>query len=90
MPSNSVTVAGKITGPGSFFVGIQGATSSGVVQLNNTGKLEKPDAHFLTVLEAGQKVARATDGKFDASVQPLWELYADAQKRKRRLAGQHR
>src|SRR5262249_19678007 len=42
--------------------------------------LANPHPHLLTVLEESQKMAAATDGAFDVTVQPLWKLYADAHK----------
>ena len=49
--------------------------TSEISRLNRTGKLDKPHAHFLTVLNASQEMARQSNGAFDVTVQPLWDLY---------------
>lgn len=46
---------------------------SAVSQLNRDGRLERPDARLLTVLQAAQSTAALTDGAFDVTVQPLWD-----------------
>ncbi|HLX62863.1 MAG TPA: FAD:protein FMN transferase [Planctomycetota bacterium] len=53
---------------------------SDISRLNRQGKIEHPHAHFLTVLNAGQKMAEQSNGAFDATVQPLWDLYFAAKK----------
>ncbi len=55
--------------------------NSELARLNRTGKLDRPHAHFRKVLAASQEMARVSEGKFDASVQPLWELYAKSKER---------
>jgi thiamine biosynthesis lipoprotein len=54
---------------------------SQISRLNRYGKLEHPHAHFSAVLKASQEMAQLTGGKFDVSVQPLWELYSEAKKK---------
>lgn len=55
--------------------------NSQISQLNKTGRLDQPHAHFLNVLNASQQMARGSGGAFDVSVQPLWELYFDAKQK---------
>jgi thiamine biosynthesis lipoprotein len=50
-------------------------------RLNRDGVLNHPDARFMAVLNASQQLAERSGGAFDASVQPLWELYFAAQKK---------
>ncbi len=45
-------------------------------RLNRDGFLENPDRDLVTVLNQAIALAQRTDGAFDVSVQPLWELYA--------------
>ncbi len=49
-------------------------------RLNRDGVLERPHPYLLRVLRAGEDISRASDGAFDVTVQPLWALYADAQR----------
>jgi thiamine biosynthesis lipoprotein len=44
-------------------------------RLNQRGHLARPSHHLLSVLRAAQAVAQRSQGAFDASVQPLWQLY---------------
>ena len=53
---------------------------SQVSELNRTGLLQKPHQHFVAVLRHAQFVATATDGAFDVTVQPLWDLFSEAKK----------
>lgn len=53
---------------------------SQLCRLNREGVLDKPHAHMLRVLEACQAMSKRSSGAFDASVQPLWELYFDSKK----------
>lgn len=48
-------------------------------QLNRTGLFERPHPCFVEVLEASQAMAKRSNGAFDVTVQPLWDLYAAAQ-----------
>ena len=53
---------------------------SEISQLNREGVLEHPHPYFVSVLECAREVSLKTGGAFDVTVQPLWELYASAQK----------
>lgn len=55
-------------------------------RLNAAGRLERPDTSLIEVLRFAAEISRATDGAFDVTVQPLWQLYAEAQ-RSGRLPG---
>jgi thiamine biosynthesis lipoprotein len=46
--------------------------------LNRTGRLDQADPHVLRNLEFAAQLALLTDGAFDITVQPLWELFAAA------------
>jgi thiamine biosynthesis lipoprotein len=47
-------------------------------RLNRDRILEHPHPYLLSVLRQAQRVSIASDGAFDVTVQPLWELYAGA------------
>jgi len=49
-------------------------------RLNATGRLEQPDASLVEVLRYAAEVSRASSGAFDVTVQPLWQVYAEAQR----------
>lgn len=49
-------------------------------RLNRDGALENPDPYLVEVLRTAAVVSERSDGAFDATVQPLWKLYADAKK----------
>lgn len=49
-------------------------------RLNRDGTLDHPSADLLAVLRTAQHVARRSQGAFDATVQPLWAAYAQAQR----------
>ena len=51
--------------------------SSAISALNRTGILVSPDADMVALLKASLLFADLTDGAFDPTVQPLWQLYAD-------------
>lgn len=53
---------------------------SQLCRLNREGVLEKPDFRLVEVLRAAGETSRSSGGAFDATVQPLWELYVTAQK----------
>ena len=53
---------------------------SQLCRLNRDGLLENPDPSLLAVLRAAQDMAERSGGAFDATVQPLWQLYAEAKK----------
>jgi thiamine biosynthesis lipoprotein len=50
---------------------------SAIATLNRTGILVSPDADMVALLKASLQFAELTDGAFDPTVQPLWQLYAD-------------
>jgi len=49
-------------------------------QLNRHKQLDNPHPYLVEVLRAARDMSRRTAGAFDITVQPLWELYATAQK----------
>ncbi len=53
---------------------------SQVSVLNREGVLEDPDSRLVEVLEAAREMSKRTEGAFDVTVQPLWEVYAAAKK----------
>lgn len=53
---------------------------SQVSLLNRQGFLDSPHPYLLDVLQKSQSVARQSHGAFDITVQPLWDLYAAANK----------
>jgi thiamine biosynthesis lipoprotein len=53
---------------------------SQISRLNRDGVVDDADSHLLTVLSASLDMARRSGGAFDITVQPLWQLYADAAK----------
>lgn len=54
---------------------------SAVARLNRTGTLEKPPADLVQILRTAQHVSRLSQGAFDVTVQPLWNLYDGARSR---------
>lgn len=50
---------------------------SAVVRLNAAGRLELPPLELVELLARAATVSAATDGVFDATVQPLWRRYAE-------------
>lgn len=52
-------------------------TNSGLSQLNARGHLEQPPFEMLELMSLCTIVNRATAGKFDPTIQPLWALYAN-------------
>lgn len=52
-------------------------TDSALVQLNTVGRLDAPPFEMLECLALAAQVHEATQGLFDPSVQPLWQLYAN-------------
>ena len=50
--------------------------SSDVSRLNRDGKLARPDPHILTLLRYACRLAKATGGSYDPTVQPLWDVWA--------------
>ncbi|MFZ2157956.1 MAG: FAD:protein FMN transferase [Bradyrhizobium sp.] len=52
-------------------------SDSAISTLNRTGILVSPDADMVALLRASLHFSDLTDGAFDPTVQPLWQLYAD-------------
>jgi FAD:protein FMN transferase len=52
-------------------------TDSAICSLNRTGILVSPDTDMVALLKASLFFGDLTDGAFDPTVQPLWQLYAD-------------
>jgi thiamine biosynthesis lipoprotein len=52
---------------------------SAVSQLNAQGQLRDPHPLLVQVLRQAQEVSRKSGGAFDVTVQPLWQVYANAQ-----------
>jgi thiamine biosynthesis lipoprotein len=50
---------------------------SAICTLNRTGVLVSPDADMVALLKNSLQFSDLTDGAFDPTVQPLWQLYAD-------------
>jgi thiamine biosynthesis lipoprotein len=49
---------------------------SALVRLNRDGRLDDPPADLLRLLAQSARFSQLTDGAFDPTVQPLWDLYA--------------
>ncbi|ULK97935.1 FAD:protein FMN transferase [Bradyrhizobium sp. I71] len=50
--------------------------NSALVELNRTGILIDPAAEMVDLLSTSQHYSTLTDGLFDVTVQPLWDLYS--------------
>jgi len=50
-------------------------STSALCRLNRDGSLADPPQELVELLAASARYARATGGAFDATVQPLWDLY---------------
>ena len=48
-------------------------------QLNRNGRLKHADSRLLDVLHAAHRMSRRSDGAFDITVQPLWEVFRESQ-----------
>ncbi|GEO39101.1 FAD:protein FMN transferase [Skermanella aerolata] len=48
-----------------------------LVHLNRTGELAGPPQDMVRLLSEAVRFSRLTDGAFDVTVQPLWQLYAE-------------
>lgn len=60
--------------------------TSALVQLNDAGVLAEPPPELVEVLSYAAQVSELSEGAFDVTVQPLWNLYTAAQRDPRRLA----
>lgn len=49
---------------------------SAVSQLNRRGNLIAPPSELVDLLQASQRYAALTEGAFDPTIQPLWQLYS--------------
>jgi FAD:protein FMN transferase len=49
--------------------------ASQVCRLNRDSRLDNPDPHLLSVLNFARRVSAVSDGAFDITVQPLWEIF---------------
>ena len=54
---------------------------SQLVRLNRDGVLEQPDADLVAALRTAGEMSLRSGGAFDATVQPLWTAYAQADRR---------
>ena len=52
-------------------------TDSAICALNRTGILIAPEPSMVALLKASLFFSELTDGAFDPTVQPLWQLYAE-------------
>lgn len=58
--------------------------ASSIRRLNKDGQLDSPPLDLVRALSESERVSSLTDGAFDATVQPVWALYADRLARFRR------
>jgi thiamine biosynthesis lipoprotein len=49
---------------------------SQVSRLNRAGSFADPHPYFVEVLKRSKEISELSDGAFDVTVQPLWQLYA--------------
>lgn len=49
---------------------------SELVALNRAGRLVRPSHDLVALMAAAQRFGRLSGGRFDVTVQPLWQLYA--------------
>lgn len=61
---------------------------SELARLNRNGLLDQPHADLVRVLQSAAALSEQTSGAFDVSVQPLWSLFAEADRRGRRPSPQ--
>lgn len=54
--------------------------NSELCQLNREGMLNDPHPYLVEVLQAAQSISARSQGAFDVTIQPLWDLYATAQR----------
>ena len=54
-------------------------SDSAVSRLNRDGKLSQPSAQLLSVLSLSRYVSARSQGAFDVTVQPLWQLWSQVQ-----------
>lgn len=51
--------------------------ASAVSQLNREGRLDMPPLDLVRALTEAERVSSITEGAFDATIQPVWSLYAE-------------
>ncbi|MCZ4281400.1 FAD:protein FMN transferase [Kiloniella laminariae] len=51
---------------------------SEITQLNRTAVIDNPSPELYELLEKAQRFSHLTDGSFDITVQPLWDLHMEA------------
>jgi thiamine biosynthesis lipoprotein len=56
---------------------------SQLCKLNHHKVLDRPHPYLVEVLATAEQTSRQTDGAFDITVQPLWQLFAASQKQGR-------
>ena len=56
---------------------------SAVCRLNTDGVLRQPDFRLLDVLTLARRVSKRSDGAFDVTMQPLWQVWQNAAKQDR-------
>lgn len=56
---------------------------SQLCRLNRDRVLDRPHPYLVEVLATAEQTSRQTDGAFDVTVQPLWQLFAACQKQGR-------
>lgn len=53
-------------------------TDSALQRLNAAGRLDRPEPALRSVLTLSKEIARRSNGAFDISMQPLWQLWSAA------------
>jgi thiamine biosynthesis lipoprotein len=53
---------------------------SQLCRLNRNGVLDRPHPYLVEVLVAARETSRLSDGAFDVTVQPLWQLFSTCRK----------
>jgi thiamine biosynthesis lipoprotein len=56
---------------------------SSISRLNRTGRLEQADRDLLSVLRLSQRIGQQSAGSFDISMQPLWQVWSQANEAQR-------
>jgi thiamine biosynthesis lipoprotein len=56
---------------------------SQLCRLNREGMLRDPHPHLVAVLQQARAMSEASGGAFDVTVQPLWDVYAEAKRANR-------
>lgn len=67
--SLSATLAAQIENEASLYI-----ENSQVSILNSEGSISKASRHLIKMIDSARQVSEVTNGAFDISVQPLWEL----------------